>query len=1463
MLDRIIHFSIHNKLVVGIFTLGLIVWGIYSLNRLPIDAVPDITNNQVQIITSSPSLAAQEVERLVTFPVETAMATIPNMVEIRSISRFGLSVVTIVFKDHIDIYWARQQVMERLQNAADQIPPGAGMPTLAPVTTGLGEIYQYVLHTKEGYENKYPAMELRSIQDWIVRRQLLGTEGVADVSSFGGFLKQYEIAVEPTRLRSFGISMDDIFTALEQNNQNTGGAYIDKKPNAYFIRSEGLIGGLDDIGKIQVKETENGLPVLIRDIAKVQFGSAVRYGAMTRNDEGEVVGGLVLMLKGANSSKVIGNVKERIEQIRKSLPEGVVIEPFLDRTKLVNNAIHTVSKNLLEGALIVIFVLVLMLGNLRAGLVVASVIPLAMLFAVSMMNLFGVSGNLMSLGAIDFGLIVDGAVIIVEATLHHILAKKYTHRLSQTEMDQEVYESASKIRNSAAFGEIIILIVYLPILALVGIEGKMFRPMAQTVSFAILGAFILSLTYVPMVSALFLSKQNEHKLNISDRILAFFHKMYQPVLAFSLKRKALVLFTAVVFFGVGLFLFLNMGGEFIPQLDEGDFAIEARVLTGSSLSETVDAVQKAAGLLQKQFPDEVVEVVGKIGSSEIPTDPMPVEAADVMVILKNRSEWRQASSREELAQKMQEFLSESVAGVTFGFQQPIQMRFNELISGVKQDVAIKIFGEDLDVLAEQAAKIGKIVSTVEGAEDLYVEQVSGLPQIVVHFDRDKLSMFGISVAQANRAINTAFAGSSAGLVYENEKRFELVVRLGQADRQALDDVRKLFITTPHGRQVPLDQIATIEMKTGANQIQREDAKRRITVAFNVRGRDVESIVNELQQKIDSKIKLPTGYYTTYGGQFRNLQEANARLGIAVPAALFLIFVLLYFTFRSLSQSFLILTAIPLSAIGGVVALWLRGMPFSISAGIGFIALFGVAVLNGIVLIAEFNSLRKEGMNDLKQVIFQGTETRLRPVLMTALVASLGFLPMALSTSAGAEVQRPLATVVIGGLVSATLLTLLVLPVLYLIVERRFGRKIAVKPLGVLLMVSAAASLFPNESAAQDSPVQTRKITLKQAIAEATEKNLEVKSGVYRIDYQKALQGTAVDMPKTELSWMGGQYNSKRFDNNFTLSQALAHPGVNNRRRELLSQQVTGAESQLEVTKASLVKEVKTVYYNLMLIGEKQKLLDQENVRAARFVKAAGLRYQSGEANQLEYAMAQSEQGEIEARLIRNRSEKAILARQLQTLLYSPLPIDIAEDTLVRRSFVDIMVDSAMLASNPYLRYLRQQVLIDQKSVALARASLLPGFSIGYFNQSLIGNQNINGNEVFFNASKRFQGVQAGISIPVFNGAGKARIRASEISVQAAKNQMELARVQVESRLEQAQQAYESADQSLKLFEQKTLVLADNIRTNAIKSYEAGEIGYIEFSQAQNRALTIRSNYLDLLDSLNRSIIEIEFLLDKQ
>lgn len=1036
MLNRIIAFSINNKLIIGLMTIALVGIGAYEVTKLPIDAVPDITNNQVLVITQAPSYGALDIERLVTFPIEQANSNIDGLREIRSFSRFGLSIVTMVFDDDIDVYWARQQVAERLQRVQSEIPPGIGTPELGPVATGLGEIYQYVVKPKKGYESQYDATSLRTIQDWIIRRQLLGVKGIAEVSSFGGKLKQYQVEIDPHKLNAYGVTIYDVFDALEANNQNTGGGYIEKNSTVLYIRTEGLVGSKEDIGKIAIKSV-GGTPVLIKDIADVTEGSATRYGAVTYNDKGEVAGAVVMMLKGANSSQVIKEVKARIEQIKKTLPEGVEIEPFLDRTKMVNNAISTVTTNLVEGALIVIFVLVIFLGNLRAGLLVASVIPLSMLFAVIMMNAFGVSGNLMSLGALDFGLIVDGAVIIVETVMHQLHhSKKYQviHRLTQQQMDAEVKHSATKMMNSAVFGQVIILIVYLPILALEGIEGKMFLPMAQTVMFALLGAFILSMTYIPMMSTLALSKTLKKERNLSDKLMIHIEIIFQRSLQYFLNIPKLTLTFVVSLFFIAIFVLSRMGGEFIPALEEGDFAVDTRVLTGSNLNTTIEFTQKAAHVLLTRFP-EVEKVVTKIGSGEVPTDPMPMEASDMMVIMRPKKEWKNAKTFDEMAEKMGKEL-EDIPGITASFQYPVQMRFNELMTGARQDVVCKIFGENLDTLAYYAERLGNIVTTVKGAQNLFVETVTGVPQIIITYDRQALAQYNVSIADVNRVVNMAFAGQSTGMVFEGEKRFDLVVRLKSDARQSLEDAQRLLIPVGNGQQIPLSKLADVSIKEGPNQIQREDAKRRIVVGFNVRGRDVQSIVRELQEKVVEKIKFPPGYYVTYGGAFENLEKAKNRLLIAIPVALTLIFILLFFAFSSIRQGLLIYSAIPLSAIGGIFLLAFRGMPFSISAGIGFIALFGVAVLNGIVLIAEFNRLRASGMNDLRRIVIMGTKVRLRPVLMTASVASLGFLPMALSNGAGAEVQRPLATVVIGGLIVATFLTLIVLPILYIFFEKR-------------------------------------------------------------------------------------------------------------------------------------------------------------------------------------------------------------------------------------------------------------------------------------------------------------------------------------------------------------------------------------------------------------------------------------------
>jgi heavy metal efflux system protein len=1454
MLNKIIQFSIKNKLVIGLFTFALIIWGVYSANKLPIDAVPDITNNQVQVITLSPSLAAQEVEQLISFPVEQTMATIPEVQEIRSISRFGLSVVTVVFHDDANIYWARQQVGERLIEARNQIPNNIGNPEMAPISTGLGEIYQYVLHAKKGYENKYDAMSLRTIQDWIVRRQLLGTPGIADVSSFGGLLKQYEIALNTDKLRSYNLSIADVFNALEKNNQNTGGAYIDKKPNAYFIRSEGFIKTISDIEKIVVTRTSGGAPVLIRDIAMVQLGHATQYGALTRNAEGEVVGGIVLMLKGANSSIVINSVKDKILQIQKSLPEGVVIEPFLDRSALVSRAIGTVKTNLIEGALIVIFVLVVFLGNIRSGLIVASVIPLAMLFAISLMNLFGVSGNLMSLGAIDFGLIVDGAVIIVEATMHQLGYRK-PGRMTQDQMNDEVYKSAGKMMNSAAFGQIIILIVYLPILALVGIEGKMFGPMAQTVSFAILGAFLLSLTYVPMMSALVLSKKISHKENLSDKMMKFFQRLYTPLIRGALKMKLLVVSIAVGIFIISLVIFKTLGGEFIPTLEEGDFAVETRLLTGSSLSQTIEKITQASDLLMKKFP-EVKEVIGKIGASEIPTDPMPIEACDITILLKNKKEWTSAHNREELAELMQKEL-EKIPGVSYGLSQPIQLRFNELISGVRQDVGIKIFGEDLDVLADLAKKIGVIVPTVKGAEDLYVEQVTGLPQIMVKLNRDKIAQFGLNVEDINRTISAAFAGEAAGIVYEGEKRFDMVVRLEKTGRQSIDDVKGLFIAAPDGNQVPLEQVADVNMQLGPNQIQREDAKRRIIVGFNTRGRDISSVVKEIQEKIEKQVKMPPGYFITYGGQFKNLEEANKRLSVAVPVALALILLLLYFTFGSIKYSLLIFTAIPMSAIGGVFALWLRGMPFSISAGVGFIALFGVAVLNGIVLISEFNRLKKEGMTDINAIILKGTSIRLRPVLMTATVASLGFLPMALSTGSGAEVQKPLATVVIGGLITATFLTLVVLPVLYTWFEKikpKTKKTDVTKGLASLLILFFVSSFAAN---AQQQPKSI--INLNDAVAAAMKNNPLVKVGTLDISYQQQLKKTVKDYGKTNVGLTFGQYNSRiAYDNNFNINQSIPNPAYFKSLIKLSESNIKSSEWQLKIYQTELAANTKTSYYQLSFWIEEIRLLKELLAIYENVLKASALRYKTGETNALENYNAESKVNEIKAQLRNAEEGYRIELNRLKVFTADSSVTAIADTSLIEKQ-IQVNFDTAAIAANPTLAFIKQQIDIANREKAVEQSRLKPDFSVGYFNQSLVGYQTVNGVDKYYGVGRRFQGVNLGISIPIFARAQKEKVKAAEIN--RVRREAELTNYQYNLQAELTRLFGELQKQRVQInyYRNTALPQANLIITQAQKAFTAGEIGYYELTQSLNNAVVVKQEYTKLLNQYNQTVIAIEFI----
>ncbi len=1391
------------------------------------------------MITRAPTLAAQEVEQFITYPVERALSNIQGIVEMRSFSRFGLSVLTVVFEEDINIYFARQLITEKLREAEEQIPDGMGKPELAPVTTGLGEIYQYVIHPKKGSEQKYSAMDLRTMQDWIVGRQLTGIPGVAEITGFGGIAKQYEVAVNPDRLNAMNITIPEIFSALEKNNENTGGAYIDRKPNAYFIRGVGLVKTFADIESIVIKQ-QNGIPVLVRDVATVQFGSPPRYGALTYNGEKEVVGGIVLMMKGANSASVVKLVKERMKTIEKSLPDDVVVEAFLDRTDLINRAINTVKTNLIEGALIVILILVLFLGNLRAGLIVASAIPLSLLFALALMNLFGVSANLMSLGAIDFGLIVDGAVIIVEATLHFLKAKTGTGKLSQQQMDEAVEGSAKKMMSSAAFGQIIILIVYLPILSLQGVEGKMFRPMAETVAFAILGALLLSLTYIPMMSALFLSKNNKYKRTFSDKMMDFFQRVYTPVLKGAIRIKYAVVGIAVVLMIVSVILFKNMGGEFIPTLEEGDYAIEFVLPQGSSLSQTTETVMMAERMLLT-FP-EVKMVVGKTGAADIATDPMPPEASDLMVIMKPKKEWKTTGDFFKLADLMRDKLS-TIPGVIAEPSQPIQMRFNELMTGIRQDVAIKIFGENLDTLVAYADKVAKVISPVEGITQPQVERVDGLPQITIEYDRARLAGYGLNIEDINHVISTAFAGEKAGVVFENERKFDMVLRLDSAHRTNLANVSDLFVPLKNGNQVPLSQVATVSFKTGPAQISRESGKRRIYVSFNVSGRDVSSVVKEAQQKLNEQVKLPAGYYYTYGGTFENLEKASARLMIVVPLALLLIFFMLYLTFRSFKEAAIIFTAIPMSAIGGVFALLIRGMPFSISAGIGFIALFGVAVLNGIVLVSTFNQLEKEGIKDTLQRVLEGTKIRLRPVLMTASVAALGFIPMALSTGSGAEVQKPLATVVIGGLLTATFLTLVVLPLLYIIFSSK--RKTTMKPV-ITILAGISLLLFSGNVKAQEAPA--KRISIAEAI-DLTKTNLQYDINNQQITKGKAQVKTATALPKTGV--FAENEDLRPSDGRGILkigvSQSIAWPGLYRAQKELYNEQLKYYQGTNMLIEAGIKRDVRSVYYQLWYLQDKQVLYQRLDSIYKSLNEAARLKVKTGDSPGLDSIAANVRMSELQAFLVQIRSEIQIqqqLLMQLQNTNEAVLPVTVQLEKL---PLPGVANDSL----HPVLQLQEQNIAIANAGIEVTRNENKPEFAGRFFSQRLWG------------AKDPFTGFSVAATFPLFGtGAYRNKIKLAQADRSLQQKQYEYDKQVLNTQQLQMRQEVIKNNSILGFYEASGLKQAAEIIKASSLAYRAGEISFAELSQFLTQAIEIQKNYLENLNIYNQSVIQYYYYINQ-
>jgi cobalt-zinc-cadmium resistance protein CzcA len=1443
MLSQIINFSIKNKFIILLFTTFIIGFGLYSLSQIPIGAVPDVTNNQVQVITTSRNLSTQDMEQFITYPVELEMANLPGVQEIRSVSKFGLSVVTIVFDDNMGTYLPRQLIAEKIKSASEKIPKGFGTPEMGPITTGLGEIYQYILDVKPEYKDNYSAEDLRTIQDWVVKRQLSGIPGVVEVNTWGGFLKQYEVAINTEKLNAMNITARDVFTALEMNNSVSGGGYIEKVNQAFFIRGEGLISSLEDIKNIVVKN-EDGIPIYIKDVANVGFGNAMRFGAITGNGEGEKVLGQVMMLKDANSKKVIDAVKERVASISKSLPKGVYINAFLDRSELIAKTTFTVTENLILGCLIVIFVVVLLLGNFRSGLVVASVIPLCLLFALSLMYIFGVDANLMSLGAIDFGIIIDGAVIIVEFIAFQITQKKEEILvLPKTEQqafkDKVTFTGASKMMNSAIFGQLIILIVFIPILSLSGVEGKMFKPMALTFSFALIGAMLFCFTYVPVVASIFLKPSKATDKNISIRLMKWLNKIYEPTIHWALQSKKLVLGIAIALLMFSMYLYTTMGGEFVPTLDEGDFVIQPVLKTGTSLSNTVEITTEIEKILLKQFP-EVKQVVTRIGAAEVPTDPMSMEESDVIIVLKPKSEWTSASSKDELADKFKEALA-VIPGMEVEFTQPIEMRFNELITGVRADIAIKIFGDDLAILAKKGNEIGALIQNVSGAADISVEKIAGLPEMNIQYNRSKIARYGINIQDLNEMVSMGFAGKTVGNVFEGEKRFDLVVRLDKQKRNDIDDLKNLYVDVPSGGKIPLSELAEISYQKGAAKISRDDTRRRIVVGINVRNRDLQSVVDDVQKLINENIKLPVGYSITYGGQFENLQSAKSRLMIAVPIALILIFILLYFAFKSVKEALLIYSAIPLAAVGGVLLLWLRDLPFSISAGVGFIALFGIAVLNGIVLIEHFKELKEEGFEDMEALIKQGTKDRLRAVLLTASAAALGFLPMAISTNAGAEVQRPLATVVIGGLFTATLLTLIVLPVLYAMFNR--SEKVekntkSVKPKSVIgvLLLFCSMSVFSQEK---------KEATLDDLITMAIENNAGLKANELQVGQAAETIKSAFTFDKTQVYFQYDQ-NNLAINNEplrvFGIQQDFRFPTVYFSQKKVYQAQNEMVSSTFEIQKKAVERKVTAGFYEYQIAKEKARLYETLDSLYTDFSKIAKRRFELGETNYLEKITAASKQQKI-----RLNYEEA--TKNVTLAHHKLLNIVQIKDTflIIKKSFLKVNIQTIALKNTAEVDYYQKRIAMFQAERRFEKQQLLPDISLNYFQGS---NPQLNSN---------LHGYQIGLKIPILFGGQSSKIKAARMAEEIAVAESDEYEIQLKAKFDALQLQVTQLQKNLTYYEKEGVALSDEILKTANGSFKNGEIDFYQYIQSLESAYEVKLDYLDKLDQYNQTIIAINYL----
>lgn len=1427
MINKIISFSIKNKALIGLMTLGLIIGGIFSISKVPLDAMPDITNNQVLVITTAPNLGTEDIEQFVTYQVELAVANLPDVTEIRSISRFGLSVVTIVFKERAGTYLPRQLVSEALAEVKQKIPEGFGEPFIAPISTGLGEIYQYTLEVHPDFDTIYDDMELRTIQDWIVKRQMAMVSGVVEVNSFGGRGKQYEVSINPDKLRSMGLTISDVFNALEENNQNTGGAYIEKNFQANFIRGEGLMRSLDDIKNTLVANID-GQPIFIRDVAEVNYGSFVRYGAFTKNGKGEAVGGIVMMLKGENSNDVIKAVKERITLIQKSLPEGVVIKPFLDRSKLIKSTTSTVAENLSLGALIVIFVLVIFLGNLRGGLIVASTIPLALLFAFIMMNIFGVWANLMSLGALDFGILVDGAVIIVESMIFYLHKKNLIGtKLDQSKRNEIAYSSASKMMNSAFFGQLIILIVFIPVLALQGVEGKMFIPMAMTFGFAVLGVVVLCLTYIPMMASLFLQPPKTDKKSWGDKLIGLLEKIYSPMIDWALKRSRIVIAIAVALLISGGFLFTRMGAEFIPKLDEGDFAFQAFLKPGTSLTEVIKTSTRLEQIVLENFPDEIESVQSRIGVADLPMDPMPIDIADIFVILNPQEEWTKADSKEELIDKVKEKVS-VLAGINFEFTQPIEMRFNELLTGIREDVAVKLYGDDLEMLADKAEEISGLISGIDGVAGLKAEATRGLPQITVHYNRNKLGLYNLTIKDLNTIIESAFSGGVAGSIYEGERMFDLVVRLDEEHRTSIDDIRNLFVNLPDGNQIPLKEVAEISYQQGPMQISRDNTNRRTYVGINVEGRDVKSLVEEIQRTLDEKLVLPTGYYIRYGGAFENLERASKRLSLVVPLALALIFMLVFFAIKSLKQTLMIYVAIPFAAVGGVFSLFFRDMPFSISAGVGFIVLFGVAVLNGLVLISGFNELKEEGKLQINEIIKKGSIRRIRPILLTASTDILGFLPMAISTSAGAEVQRPLATVVIGGMLTSTLLTLIVLPILYKFVEsektdRRLPR---IGKVGLPAIFIITLFIFSGRVEAQDSP-----ITLQQAIERAYEKYPSIKAASLEVDKQKALKATAYELGTTSI-YTGKEEvsnNSLGIQNKIGIEQSNIDVFGIFAKSNLYNAKNQQAMSGMNLAEYALARDVSLAWYNAVFAKKQWLLFNQLDTLYAAFQKAAELRYKTQATSKIEYLSAAAKYKELQVNIKKAESKYLATLQLLNQYLLYPKAVDVNIQNLEGHVFNNSS-ESDSLDGSPLLNYYSTGVDVAELAWKAEKSNILPKFSLGYKVQAVDGNSG-------------FYGWEAGISVPLVFFSQSGKNKASKIDFQIVGQQYEQAQLELSAVYNQQISRLNALSQVIDYYQTEALPLADEQIEASKLAYRLGNIDYIQFIQNVEAAIDTKQGFL--------------------